>query len=221
MRRPIESARTFPRRAFFSPEFYEFEVRHLLRTSWMAVAFSAEVADTGDVLPLSILGEPVLLARDGVTLRAFHNITPYGGCEVVIEPADGLDRIVTPYHGWESALDGRLLSAGYWDGTPGSDTLDPGSLGADLARVAVAEWFGVVFVRLAETGETFEQYLAPVLADIYQTQDGWGFLRDRPGHWQRILWRNPSMQTDGGLERRRALQQGRRRPLPAHSHPGR
>lgn len=41
--------------------------------------------------------------------------------------------------------------------------------------------------------------LAPVLADIYQAQGGWDFLRDRPFHWQRILRRNPSLHTETGL----------------------
>ena len=170
IRRPIESARTFPRRAFTSPEFYAFEVEHLLRTSWMAVAFGAEIAQTGTLVPMDILGEPVLLVRDGIKLRAFHNIGPYDGCEVAIEPATGLERVVTPYHGWEYALDGRLLQAGYWDGTPAAASLDPTTLSADLVPIACAEWFGVVFVRLAASGETFEQYLAPVLAYLDDLQ---------------------------------------------------
>lgn len=40
--------------------------------------------------------------------------------------------------------------------------------------------------------------LAPALAAIYQAQGGWGFLRDRPNQWQRILRRNPAMEPDGG-----------------------
>jgi len=38
--------------------------------------------------------------------------------------------------------------------------------------------------------------LAPVLADIYEAQGGWDFLRDRPAYWQRILRRSPSLQPD-------------------------
>jgi hypothetical protein len=63
-RRPMAVARTLPRQAFTSPAFYDFEVEHVLRSSWMAVAFSAEIEQTGDTQPLEVLGAPILLIRN-------------------------------------------------------------------------------------------------------------------------------------------------------------
>ena len=40
--------------------------------------------------------------------------------------------------------------------------------------------------------------LSPVLADVYQSQGSWNFLRDNPSHWQRFLRRHPSAQ--GGAD---------------------
>ena len=75
IRAPIEKARTLPRRAFVDPEFHAFEVEHALKESWLAVTFTTEVPDAGDVTPLTVLGIPVLLVRgrDGIA-RAFHNV---------------------------------------------------------------------------------------------------------------------------------------------------
>jgi len=36
--------------------------------------------------------------------------------------------------------------------------------------------------------------LSPVLADVYQSEGSWNFLRDNPSHWQRFLRRHPSAQ---------------------------
>ena len=162
IRAPIESARTLPKRAFVDPAVYRFEEEHLLRPSWLAVAFSAEL-DKGACRPCTVLGVPVLLARDRDGIgRAFHNVCPYDGCEAVLSPLSDIDEIVTPYHGWRYALDGRLLQAPYWDGTPDAASLDVAALNADLVPIDCAEWFGTVFLRLTATGDSFDRYLQPV-----------------------------------------------------------
>ena len=162
IRAPIESALTLPKRAFVDPEFYRFEEEHLIRPSWLAVAFSAEL-DKGACQPYTVLGFPVLLARDRDGIgRAFHNVCPYDGCEVALSPLSDIDEIVTAYHGWRYALDGRLLQAPYWDGTPDAASVDVADLNADLVPIDYAEWLGTVFVRLAPAGDSFERYMQPV-----------------------------------------------------------
>jgi choline monooxygenase len=162
IRAPIESARTLPKRAFVDPEFYRFEEEHLIRPSWLAVAFAAEL-DKGACQPYTVLGVPVLLARDRDGIgRAFHNVCPYDGCEVALSPLSDIDEIVTAYHGWRYALDGRLLQAPYWDGTPDAASVDVADLNADLVPIDCAEWLGTVFVRLTPAGDSFDRYMQPV-----------------------------------------------------------
>ena len=77
IRAPIEQARTLPRRTFIDRDFYDLEVEHALKESWFAVTFTTEIAGPGCLLPLVVLGTPVLLVRDrdGI-VRAFHNVCP-------------------------------------------------------------------------------------------------------------------------------------------------
>ena len=98
---------------------------------------------------------------DGIG-RAFHNVCPYDGCEAVLSPLSDIDEIVTPYHGWRYALDGRLLQAPYWDGTPDAARLDVADLNADLEPIDCAEWLGTVFLRLTAEGDSFDRYMQPV-----------------------------------------------------------
>lgn len=158
IRKPIEQARTLPRRAFINDEFYRFEVEYVLGQSWIAVSFSSLIANSGDLLPLTILGIPVLLIRgsDGKA-RAFHNVCPFDSCEVSIEAQQGLNSIITPYHGWEYGLDGKLLAANYWDGTQQSNSTPVEALNADLIPIPCSEWMNTLFIHLGENPPTFAE----------------------------------------------------------------
>jgi choline monooxygenase len=162
IRAPIEQARTFPRRAFIDENFYQFEVEQVLCKSWIAVSFASSIPKPGDVCPITILGFPLLLVRgnDGLA-RAFHNVCPYDSCEVSIKSQQGLKSIITPYHGWEYDLDGKLLAANYWDGSPDSKTTRVEDLKADLIPVPCEEWMHTLFIHLEKNPSTFaEQYHA-------------------------------------------------------------
>ena len=164
VRAPIEKARTLPRRAFFDEDFYALEVERALKESWFAAAFATTIPNAGDVSPLVVLGLPLLVVRgrDGVA-RAFHNVCPYDGCEVSIGPRRGVKAIVTPYHGWTYGLDGKLLEAGYWDGTPDAAEVPLDSLNADLAPVPCEEWMSTLFVHLGQSPPPFAEQYRPVL----------------------------------------------------------
>ena len=151
VRAPIEQARTLPRRAFLSDRFYQFEVEHVLQPSWMAVVFSSQLPNAGDVFPVTALDCPMLFTRDdGGNVHAFHNVVPYDSSEVCIEARHNCKTIITPYHGWEYGLDGKLLAANYWDGTAGAASLHLGDMKADLILIPCEEWFGTLFVYLGD-----------------------------------------------------------------------
>ena len=158
IRAPIESARTLPNRAFTDPEFYEYEVRHVLRESWVAVSFGAEIPDPGDVLPIEVLGLPILLVRSqDARVRAFHNVCPYDGCEVSVRAQQGVSRLITPYHGWEYDLEGRLSAANFWDGFESPRSHSPEQLNADLASIPCEEWLCTIFVFPGDAPTPFEE----------------------------------------------------------------
>jgi choline monooxygenase len=163
--KPIGSARTLPRRAFYAREFYDFKVGELLTNTWMAVCFAERIPQIGDALPLTVLGQPIVLVRnDRGTIVSFHNIVPYDGCEVLMRPTTGLKEIVTPYHGLTYDLNGRLTRAAFWNGMENGGDIT--SLNCDLVPIRCAVWGGAVFVNLSGSAEPFEEYLAPV-TDFY------------------------------------------------------
>jgi nitrite reductase/ring-hydroxylating ferredoxin subunit len=133
-----------PASAYTDPERFATEMRVLYRDGPTLLGLSCEVAEPGSYLATTVDRIPILVVRqqDG-SLRAMVNACRHRGAPVVSERAGNLGRsIVCGYHGWTYAPDGvlraRPLSAGAFD-----DITIP----CDLHRVAVAEKYGLIFIR--------------------------------------------------------------------------
>jgi choline monooxygenase len=164
VRQPIENARTLPKHAFTDQDFFIFECEHILSKTWTAVDFGARIPAAGDSLTTTLYGCPVFLIRNKKgTVNAFHNVSPYDGCEILLRSRRGITEIETPYHGWCYDLDGKLLIATYFDGRPVPDR-QPENM--DLVPVPCHEWMGTLFVSLNADVESFSSYLSPVMKYI-------------------------------------------------------
>lgn len=161
---PIEKARTLPSDAFYSEAFYEAERENIYSKHWIAALFDSDVANPGQVFPFELCGMP-LLAIHGMDgkLRVFHNIVPYDGCLAVIDAAEGLEQIETPYHGWIYNLEGKLIAIPFWDGTRKGNLESVANLDTDLIPVHCETFLHTIFVNLSKNPQPFEEYVAPVL----------------------------------------------------------
>jgi nitrite reductase/ring-hydroxylating ferredoxin subunit len=134
-----------PAAAYTDEARFERERQRLFRDGPVFFALSATLPAAGDHRTAVVGGVPLVVVRqaDG-SLRALVNICRHRGAPVVAaETTGGGARSFTcPYHGWvygtDGTLKGRPLSAGAFD-----DVTDP----CDLHRVAVAERYGLIFVR--------------------------------------------------------------------------
>jgi len=163
MRLPIGSAKTFPNRAYTSPEFFELERERIYLNQWVAACFEFDVAAAGDVFPFEVCGVPLLAARtlEGA-IRVFHNVCPYDGCPVVLEPRRGLKQMVVQYHGWTYDFSGRLIAAPYWDGTRAGHLNAMGVHNTNLIEVPSAAFLGTIFVHLGKKAQSFAEYIEPI-----------------------------------------------------------
>lgn len=133
-----------PAAAYTDPERFAAESRVLFREGPTLLGLSAEMPAPGDYLSTTLDGVPVVAVRqaDG-SLRAMVNACRHRGAPLVSARAGHLGRsIVCGYHGWTYGTDGALrarpLSAGAFDDV---------TLNCDLHPVAVAERYGLIFVR--------------------------------------------------------------------------
>jgi choline monooxygenase len=170
IRAPISEARTFPQIAYRSQDFFEFEVLQLTYRNWVAVGLAGSLPNVGDVLPLDIFGMPLLIIRaEDHAVRVFHNIGAHDGCPIAVTRKSGATVIESPYHGWQYNLRGRLVSAPFWDGTPGPHT-SALPKHADLKEIRSGIWNDIIFIDLSGNCLPLLTYLAPLVA-LFQNFD--------------------------------------------------
>ena len=161
---PIEKARTLPAEAFYSEAFYKAERENIYSKHWIAALFEHDIAEPGQAVPFEICEMPLLAVRDlDGQLRVFHNIVPYDGCLAVINAAEGLEQIVTPYHGWTYNLEGKLIAIPFWDGTRAGNLESVAHLETDLVPVHCESFLHTIFVNLSDNPRSFRDYVAPIL----------------------------------------------------------
>ena len=165
VRRPVETAWGLPGAAYTGEAFFRLEQRKYLRKMWMAAAFEAEIPEPGDAMPVIVAGLPIVLVRGGDgEVRAFHNVCRHRGMMVLGGPCRGQRQLTCPYHAWSYGLDGELIRAPFFDGTPegGSrSALDREALG--LVPVRCAVWHHWIFVDFGGEAPPIEEHLRPLL----------------------------------------------------------
>jgi choline monooxygenase len=151
-----------PGKYFTDESVFHRERAAVFENSWMCIGISADAPARGDLVPVSALGHPLLMVRDGSTLRVFHNVCSHRGALLVETPTHGRPRIVCPYHSWAYKLDGQLVSTPHAGGANqhSCPQIDPQNLG--LRPVRSVEWAGHVLINLSGTAPPFEEWIRPV-----------------------------------------------------------
>ena len=165
IRAPVEEALTLPARAFTSDAFFDLEVKRIFHRHWMALCFEATLPNPGDMRPIELFGQPLVLVRgDDGTLRAFHNICPYDGCLAVRTEQQAATGIEVYYHGWRYDLRGRLRAIPYWDGTPAGRLAALDGRNADLSEIPSECRLGMLFVDLGGEAGRLDDHLTAIPA---------------------------------------------------------
>ena len=85
-RLPVSLATTLIPDAYTSLDCHELELERIFGTSWVAACCTAEVAEPGDAVAVTVGSASALVVRgaDGV-VRAFHNVCRHRGTQLVEE----------------------------------------------------------------------------------------------------------------------------------------
>ena len=152
-----------PAAVYTDPDFHALENRTVFRSNWVFAGFSHEQERPGDLRPVTIAGQPILLARDeSGNLRAYHNACRHRGLKLVETPANHGRLIRCPYHSWAYALDGTLKAAPYFCGR---NQTPPESFPVDelgLIPIRCETWHDWVFVNLDGQAPPLDEHVAPL-----------------------------------------------------------
>jgi nitrite reductase/ring-hydroxylating ferredoxin subunit len=149
----------------------ELEKRELFLKLPLLAGLSQDVPEPGDCLLFEELGHSIVLVRgpDGL-LRGFRNMCTHRGSKLVHtrgdETCDRRTRFTCPFHAWTFDLDGTLAGV---PGKAGFEGLD--WTRRNLERVQVAEWRGLVFLRVAGTEPIdIAAFLGPFAIELAQME---------------------------------------------------
>jgi glycine betaine catabolism A len=145
---PFGSSRTLPAEAYRSADLFAWERREIFARTWMCLGRTEDLVAPGQLRAVSVIGEEVLLARDGDgRTHTFSNVCRHRGHPLleVGEPV-AARQIRCPYHSWTYRLDGSLRTA---PTLTRSDDFDAANW--PLVPIRSSEWLGWLFVDLSLT----------------------------------------------------------------------
>ena len=126
---------------YTDPARHAAELSALRRAPQVAVP-AAAVAEPGQFVTLTLLGTPLIVARDADGVHAMVNACAHRGATVRHEPCGSARVHSCRFHGWSYELDGTLRSVAEPDRFGGRPDV------TGLRRVACAERHGLVWVAL-------------------------------------------------------------------------
>jgi phenylpropionate dioxygenase-like ring-hydroxylating dioxygenase large terminal subunit len=145
------------------PQVWIAEQELVFASSWVAVARSQDLANSGDYVSTSVAGEPVVIVRaNDNSLSALSNVCRHRATTLV-EGSGNSRALQCPNHRWTYDAQGKLLSAPSMD-----DAKDFDKAAVCLPRFAVCEWQGWVVVNLSGEAAPLSEstrHLDELLAD--------------------------------------------------------
>jgi phenylpropionate dioxygenase-like ring-hydroxylating dioxygenase large terminal subunit len=186
----VATAATLPPVLYTSDEVLAFEKEALFAREWLCVGRAERIPNPGDWFTVTIMGEPLIVARDKEgQVRCMSAVCQHRAMQVC-EGEGNSTTFKCPYHHWNYALDGRLLGAPAMERTEEFDKADWG-----LPRLRVEQWMGFVFVNLdpdaAPLTPTLERY-TPYLANYdleHAVCPGTFTLEGMPWNWK-VMFEN-------------------------------
>jgi phenylpropionate dioxygenase-like ring-hydroxylating dioxygenase large terminal subunit len=155
-----------PAGRYIDQRFFDLEIKHLWRKSWLLAGHIDELPKPGDYLLWENAGQPVLLIHgdDGI-VRAFYNTCSHRGAPIVTETSGSKRRFTCPYHGWSYTREGELKAIR--DPEDFTD-LDLSQRGLQTIR---CEMFGnLIFVNFAPEAPALLEWLGPIAEEWEEFQ---------------------------------------------------
>ena len=160
---PTDEGSALPNAAYTSNEYYSLEQQTVFRNTWVFAGFAHQLVSKGDMLPIEIAGQPLVLVKgDDEVIRAFHNVCRHRGAKLVDQPQNGRKNFVCPNHSWSYDLKGKLRARPHFHGGEKHDVNRADCHRADLVEVRCDSWFDWVFVNISGDAEPLDEYFSPI-----------------------------------------------------------
>jgi choline monooxygenase len=160
-------AHGLPAFAYTNTDFFQLEQEKLFPDSWVCVGYSHDLPKAGDVVPVEVAGQPVVLVRNETgEISAFQNVCRHR-CIKLVDKQKNVGRLFKcPYHAWSYDLSGTLRSAPHFGGI---DNQNPEAFDFEnhgLVPVPCGTWGHWVFVNLNGNAGGLTDHVAPLASRL-------------------------------------------------------
>ena len=162
----LEEPLTYPVEAFVSREYAAKEDELLWGKVWNMAARLEDIPNVGDFITYNVCDESIIILRyDEDTLKAYYNVCPHRGRQLVDVPDDvncvkgNKKRFVCGFHGWSFDLDGEnthILDKDDWKGALEKKER------TCLSPVKVDTWGGWIYINMDPDCEPLLEFLGEV-----------------------------------------------------------
>jgi nitrite reductase/ring-hydroxylating ferredoxin subunit len=171
------------------------ERERIFARQWMAADHVTRLAEDGRYFRFDADSRSIIVTRDSDgRLHALRNVCIHAGYPVCDAEEGSAERLMCPYHGWEYALDGRLVEPNL------SARIDPSRLRMTSYPVCVRD--GLLFVAPSASPPSDESIAGPLpawLADgrvtkreCHNTTWNWKFLSNFLGSRPHLFFAGPA-----------------------------
>lgn len=178
----LTEAESLPPACYVDSDFYGFEKKAVFDHEWLCVGRESWVGKPGDYFTTSIVGEPIVVARDmGGSLHALSSVCQHRAM-LVAEGSGNARGFLCPYHHWSYGLDGQLVGAPAMGRTC---NFDRGQVRLPAFKTEI--WQGFIFINFDPDAPP----LAPRLAAVAGALAGFdlaGAEGPRPGPAGKFAW---------------------------------
>lgn len=183
-------AYTIPAQFYTHPAAFDHEKERVFANSWICVAHGSEVAQPNEYITREIIGENILVVRGrDKVLRAFYNVCPHRGHQLLSGDGKAKNVITCPYHAWAFKLDGELAHARNCENVHNFNKDI-----AHLTPVRVEEYGGFIFINMNPQAGNVEDQLPGLAAKVREacpTVDNLKlaarFTTLTPANWKNIV----------------------------------
>ena len=153
--------------AYTDNKFWLKEAKTVFADNWVFVGYKHELKTIGDVIPINVSEQPVLLVKNTKEeILAFHNVCSHR-CLKLVDRSKNLKKIIScPYHAWAYDLDGNLIASPHFGGTNNHKPKNFNSKKHGLKPIRIKVWHDWIFININNNAPKFEKYASTLINQL-------------------------------------------------------
>ncbi len=185
----VTNPERIPVKRYYDEAFYKAECENLWPHVWQMACRLEQIANVGDWVEYSNLGQSVIIVNSKDGIKAFHNACRHRGVPFADSGTHGNCKttgFICPFHGWRWNSEGKNTFV-YGRHMFSEAQLEAADLALRPCRVETA--IGCAFINLDDNAPSLRDTIGPLIDNLEahgssQLRAEWWFATEIPANWK-------------------------------------